>query len=220
MPKRALIEKRPWLLASLLAAMAFCALRLTALPGIWLLALPGLATGLLALYAWLQRAGRDSRHLAAMMAVAAVRDVALQIDLAVSALIFFVYHLLAIALYLRHPRGRTTATQKMAAVAMLLVTPVLAWLLPADRTLEPAVSLYGLALGGMASCAWMSAFPRYRVGVGAALLLASDLLVIGELGPLMGQQLPDVLAWPVYYVGQFLITVGIVQTLRRNDAAA
>jgi hypothetical protein len=58
------------------------------------------------------------------------------------------------------------------------------------------------------------------VGVGAALLLASDLLVIGELGPLMGQQLPDVLAWPVYYVGQFLITVGIVQTLRRNDAAA
>jgi uncharacterized membrane protein YhhN len=93
-------------------------------------------------------------------------------------------------------------------------------LLPADRTIASPVALYGLALGGMASCAWMSAFPRYRVGIGAALILASDLLVIAGIGPLMGQQLPDALAWPLYYVGQLLITVGIVQTLRRNDAAA
>jgi len=80
------------------------------------------------------------------------------------------------------------------------------------------VALYGLTLGGMASCAWMSAFPRYRVGIGAVLLLSSDLLVIGGLGPLMGQQLPDVLAWPIYYVGQLLITVGVVQTLRSRSA--
>jgi uncharacterized membrane protein YhhN len=72
----------------------------------------------------------------------------------------------------------------------------------------------------MAACAWMSAFSRYRVGIGAALFLASDLLVIAGLGPLMGQQLPDVLAWPLYYIGQLLITVGVVQTLRRNASAA
>jgi uncharacterized membrane protein YhhN len=220
MPKRALIEKRPWLLASLAAAIAFCALRLTPVPGLWLIPLPGAATAFLALYALLQRGGRDGRHLAAMMAVAAARDVVFQVDLAVSALLFFTYHLVAMALYLRHPREHTTATQKAAALAMLLLTPALAWLLPADRTLEPAVALYGLALGGMASCAWMSAFPRYRVGIGAALLLASDLIVIAGLGPLMGQQLPDAIAWPLYYVGQLLITVGVVQTLQNRDAAA
>ena len=217
MANRALIEKRPMLLASLLAATAFCALRLTAIPEIWLIALPGLATGFLALYAWFQKAGRDGGYLVAMMAVAAVRDVMFQVDLAVSALIFFVYHMLAMSLYLRHPREHTTATQKATALAMLLLTPVLAWLLPADRAIAPPLGLYGLALGGMASCAWMSAFPRYRVGIGAALVLASSLLVIAGIGPLMGQQLA--LAWPLYYVGQLLITVGVVQTLRRRNPA-
>lgn len=216
MSNRALIEKRPWLLASLAAASAFFALRLTRVPDLWVIPLAGAATGFLAVYALRQNAGSDTRYLAAMMVVAAVRDLIFQIDLAISALLFFAYHMLAIALYLRHPRAHATATQKAAAVAMLLVTPVLAWLLPADRTLAPPVALYGLALGGMASCAWMSAFPRYRVGIGAVLLLASDLIVIAGIGPWKGQQLPDAIAWPLYYVGQLLITVGVVQTLRQR----
>jgi len=66
----------------------------------------------------------------------------------------------------------------------------------------------------------MSAFPRYRVGIGAALFLASDLLVIAGRGPLMGDSLPDNLVWPMYSVGQFLITVGVVHTLRRRSARA
>ena len=218
MAKRALIEKRPWLLASLAAAILFCALRLTRTPELWLVPLPGVATGLLALYALLQRAGSTSRHLAAIMTVAAVRDVLFQVDLAISALVFFVYHLLAISLYLRHPREHATATQKAAAVAMLVLTPIVAWSLPADRTLAAPMGLYGLAVGGMAACAWMSAFPRYRVGIGAALLLAFNLIVIAELGPLMGQEVPDLLSWPLYYVGQLLVTVGVVQTLRSRSA--
>ncbi|MGZ3234704.1 MAG: lysoplasmalogenase family protein [Croceibacterium sp.] len=219
MARQALIEKRPLLVASIAAAILYCALRLTRVPELWFMPLPGAATGLLALYALLQKGGRDGRHLAAMMAVAAVRDVVFQFDLAISALLFFVYHMLAMSLYLRHPRQRTTATQMAAAVAMLLLTPVVVWLLPADRTIALQVGLYGLALGGMASCAWMSAFPRYRVGIGAALILASDLLVIAGIGPLTGQQLPEALAWPLYYVGQLLITVGVVQTLRRGNRA-
>ena len=63
----------------------------------------------------------------------------------------------------------------------------------------------------------MSAFPRYRVGIGAVLLLAYNLLVIAGLGPLTGQQLPDAIEWPLYYVGQLLITVGVVQTLRKRE---
>ena len=45
MAKRALIEKRPWLLASVAVAILFCALRLTRVPELWLLALPGAPPG-------------------------------------------------------------------------------------------------------------------------------------------------------------------------------
>lgn len=219
MPKRALIEKRPWLLASLAAAIAFYALRLSPTPELWLIPLKGAACALLAIYAWLQ-GRRDFRLLAAMMAVAAIGDMAIEFDFGVGALLFFVYHLLAISLYLKHPREHPSATQKAAAVAMLLLTPVLAWLLPADRAAAWSTALYGLALGAMAACAWMSAFPRYRVGIGAALFLASDLLLLAGIGPLAGQAMPDAAVWPLYYVGQFLVTGGVVQTLLRQASRA
>jgi len=220
MPRQALIEKRPLLVASIAAAIAYYVLRLATLPELWLIPLKGVPCGLLALYAWLNGGSRDSRLLALMMAVAALADMVLEIDFGAGAMLFFLYHVLAISLYLKHPREHATATQKAAAVAMLLLTPLLAWLLPADRALAWPTGLYGLALGGMAACAWMSAFPRYRVGIGAALFLASDLLVIAGRGPLMGDSLPDNLVWPMYSVGQFLITVGVVHTLRRRSARA
>ena len=217
MPRQALIEKRPLLVASIATAIAFYALRLSILPELWLIPLKGAACALLALYAWLDGGGRDSRLLALMMAVAALGDIAIEIDFNVGVLLFFLYHAIAITLYLRHPREHATPTQKAAAVAMLLLTPLLAWLLPTDRALAWPTGIYGLALGGMAACAWMSAFPRHRVGIGAALFLASDLLLIAGQGPLMGQGLADALVWPLYYVGQFLIAVGVVQTLRRRS---
>jgi uncharacterized membrane protein YhhN len=215
MPKRALIEKRPWLLASLAVAIAYYALRQSTSPELWLIPLKGAACGLLAHYAMLQGRG-ETRWLAAMMAAAALGDMVLEIDVGSGALLFFVYHMIAISLYLRHPREHTTPTQKGAAVAMLLVTPVLAWLLPADRNQAWPTAMYGLALGGMAACAWMSAFPRYRVGVGAALFLASDLLLLAGRGPMMGQDLAEALVWPLYYLGQFFITIGVVQSLGRR----
>lgn len=220
MPRQALIEKRPWLVASAVAAIAYYLLREAALPEIGVLALKGAACALLALYAWLQGRGRDLRFLAAMMAVAALGDVAIGIDFGAGALLFFVYHAAAISLYLRHPRERTTASQKAAAVAMLLLTPLLCWLLPADRAFAWTAGIYGLALGGMAACAWMSAFPRYRVGLGAVLFLASDLLLVAELGPLTGREWAETLVWPLYYAGQFLITLGVVQLANRDSGAS
>ena len=220
MAAHALIEKRPFLLASLAAAVAFYGLGYTHAPGLWLIPVKGAAVGLVALYALLQGGGRDGRLLALMMAIAALGDMAFEINLGGAILLFFLYHAVAILLYLRHPREHATPTQRAAAVAMLALTPVLFWLLPADRTIAWPVALYGLALGGMASCAWMSGFSRYRVGVGAVLFLASDLLIVAGYGPLMGQAGPQALAWPLFYPGQFLITVGVVQTLRRGGQAA
>jgi uncharacterized membrane protein YhhN len=206
--------------ASLVAAVAYYALRVSTVPELWLIPLKGAACAALALYALLDGTGRDRRWLAGMMAIAALGDMVLEIDFGSGALLFFTYHMIAISLYLRHPREQATPTQKAAAVAMLLLTPVLAWLLPSDRAMAWPTALYGLALGGMAACAWMSAFPRYRVGVGAALFLASDVLLIAGTGPLMGQDVAEALVWPLYYLGQFLITVGVVQALRRRSAAA
>ena len=61
MPKRALAEKRPILLASLAASLAFFALRQSPLvPEMFLIPLKGAAVGLLALYAAWRGTGRDA----------------------------------------------------------------------------------------------------------------------------------------------------------------
>ena len=73
------------------------------------------------------------------------------------------------------------------------------------------------SLGAMAAGAWASVFPRYRVGAGAALFLFSDLLLFAEMGPLAGSLVPQFLVWPIYYLGQLLIAIGVAQTLCKRD---
>ncbi|WP_159794343.1 lysoplasmalogenase family protein [Croceibacterium salegens] len=212
----ALSEKRPILLASMAAALAFFVLRQSPLPELFLVPLKGAACGLLALYAFMRHRGRDAYHLGAIMIVAAFGDIAMEVDRVAGALLFAGYQLGAIALYLRHPREHTATTQKIAAAAMLLLTPAICWLFPFDRSEALPAALYGLTVGGMAACAWLSAFSRYRVGVGAVMFLASDLLIIAGMGPLMGQQWQTWLIWPLYYLGQFLICIGVLDRLQRR----
>ena len=219
MPGRALAEKRPILLASMAAALGYFLLRQSPLvPEMWLLPLKGSAVGLLALYAFVRFREADARILGAMFVVAALGDMAIEWRPMAGAILFFGYHMLAIGLYLRHPREKLTNSQKTAALAMLLLTPAIFWLLPAERGDAWPAALYGLALGGMAACAWLSAFSRYRVGVGAVLFLISDLLIVAGMGPLMGEPLHQWLIWPLYYVGQLLICLGVVDRLRRSDS--
>ena len=219
MPKHALIDRRPWLLASLAFAVSYYFAREGAIPGAYLIAWKGAGVALLAVYAWLHAPGRDGKLLAAVMAFGAAGDMAIELSLQVGAAFFFAGHLIAIALYLRHRRPRLTQSQKSAAAALLLATPLIAFLLPADRSAAPMVALYALALGGMAAAAWLSAFPRYRVGLGAVLFVASDLLIFARMGALADSALPNLLIWPLYYLGQFLICVGAVGYLRRINPA-
>jgi len=219
MPRRALIDKRPILLASMAAALAYFVLRQSpVVPEMWLVPLKGCAAGLLALYAFVRFRMSDTRLLGAMFLLAALGDMAIEWDFIAGAIFFFGYHMIAIALYLRHPREAASGSQKTAAVAMLLATPAIFWLLPADRAMAWPTALYGLALGGMAACAWLSAFSRYRVGVGAVLFLVSDLLIVAGMGPLMGERLHQWLIWPLYYLGQLLICLGVIDRLRRAGA--
>lgn len=214
MPRRALIERRPWLLASIAAAIGNFALQDSAVPGLYLLVLKGLPVALLAIYALLRHAGRDANMVAAIMALGAVGDVGVELDLLAGGTAFACAHVLAIVLFLQHRREVLTPSQKLAGLVLVVFTPVVAWLLPAERASALLVAAYGLVLGVMAGAAWTSSFPRYRVGLGAVLFVASDLFIFAKLGPLANSPVPDWTIWPLYYTGQLLICTGVVGTLR------
>ena len=217
MPKRALIEKRPYLLASIAAALAFYFIRDAELGEIYVALVKGAAVGLLAVYAWHRSPSRDVHMIAGVMALGSLGDMAMEFWAEIGGALFFAGHLLALALYLQ-PHNRRNAhpfSQKAAAAALLVFTPAVSFLL----TNDPAVGLYGLALGAMAGAAWMSRFSRYHVGIGALFFVASDLLIFAQWGGAGLGDLPHWLIWPTYYIGQFLICTGVVQTLRRDHQA-
>lgn len=221
MPRRALVENRPWLLAALTAALAFYFLRENSLVGFrpiggtWLILLKGSAVGCLALYALRRCHATDARIMAVVLALAALGDMAIELWFEAGGALFFASHLAALSLYLRNLRPNPTASQKALAVALLIATPLACWQISGSAQ----VGLYGLALGGMAATAWMSRFPRYRVGMGAVLFVFSDLLIFANVGPLQASLVPDLLIWPLYFAGQFLIATGVIQTLRRDHQA-
>ena len=218
MPKRALIERWPWLVASLVAGVSYFFVKDGALAGLFKVAWKGAGVALLAVYALIRAPGTDGKLLAAVLALGAAGDMAIEISLEAGAACFFVGHIIAIALYARHRRTSLTPSQKATAVALLLGTPLIAFLLPTDRSTAPGVALYALALGGMAAAAWSSAFPRYRVGLGAVLFVASDLLIFARMGPLSASPLPGLLIWPLYYLGQLMICTGAVSYLRQRPS--
>lgn len=212
MPKRALIEHRPWLLASIIAAVAFYFLRDGTLADIWKAAIKGLAVGCLAFYAIKRGAGTNATLIALVMMFGALGDMAIEFDFGLGGALFLVGHLIAIWLYLRHPREHHLPSQMALAGLLLVLTPLVSWILSGD----PLVTLYSAGLGAMAATAWISRFPRYRVGLGAVLFVFSDWLIFSRMGAIDLGDVPQYLIWPLYYAGQFLIATGVVQTLRHE----
>lgn len=218
MPKRALIEKRPWLLASLAAGISFWFVRDIGLPGIQLMAWKGAGVALLAVYALMRHKGTDANTIAGIMALGALGDVLIEIQLEWGAIAFLIGHLVAVWFYWRHRRASLTPSQKLAALALLILTPTVAFLLPTDRSAAPLIAVYALGLGAMAASAWTSSFSRYQVGLGAVMFVASDLLIFSRMGICASSPIPGLLIWPLYYFGQFLICTGVVGELRRREA--
>ncbi len=214
MPKRALIDKRPWLLASLIAGISYYFIRGDVVPDIYEWAWKGAGVALLAVYALSRHQGTDSRQIAAVMAFGALGDVLIELQLEWGAAAFLLGHLVAIQLYLRHRRPSLETSQKVLGLTLAMLTPLISWRL----TGSAMVAVYALGLGAMAGAAWTSSFPRYRTGIGAVLFVASDLLIFARMGVLQQSPLPDLLIWPLYYFGQFLIVTGVVGELRRRSA--
>lgn len=217
MARRALVDVRPYLLLSVIAALAFYYLRWTSLPGVFLLPIKGAAAGFLAIYAATRHSSADARLLAWGFGFAALGDMAGEVDLQIGALLMFLYMMLTVGVYLQNRRARMTRLHSWICGVTVILTPILAYVLPAGRTVALPVGFYGLSLGAMAASAWASSFPRLRVGAGAMLFLVANLLLIAGMGPLEGSEIPTILAWPTAYLGQLLICIGVIQTLRKRD---
>lgn len=212
MPKRALIEQRPWLLASLIAGISYWFVAGSWIPGLYLIAWKGAGVGLLAVYAWRHHPVPDAHRIALVMALGALGDMVLEVNFAGGAMAFLLGHLAAIALYLKHHRRVMHKAERPTTAALLLAVPIASFAL----TRRPEVALYALGLGGMTSAAFASDFPRSRVAFGAAMFAVSDLLIFARMGPMAESAIPHLLVWPLYYFGQFLITVGVIGALRRR----
>lgn len=215
MAKQALIEQRPWLLASIAAATAFYFLRDNPIgEGTWGILAKGASVGLLALYALVRvphdRRGIDGAILVLALVLAAAGDMAIEIDFTVGGAFFVAAHCAAVVLYLRNRHQRPSPVQKMVGLALLVGTPVVSFILSG----QAIVAIYASFLGAMAAAAWMSHYPRYRVGTGAVLFVISDWLIFSRMGAYDLGPLPDLLIWPLYFVGQVMIATGIVQCLR------
>ena len=212
MSDQSLIDRRPWLLASIAAAIAYYLMMAQPMGEVWLILLKGSGVALLAVYAFERHPSSDAKLLALVLLLSAAGDMLIRLELMWGGAAFFASHLAAMTLYLRNQREHSTPSQKALAVMLLLFTPLICWLLTRDL----GVTSYGLALGGMASTAWMSRFTRYRVGLGAVLFAISDFLIFYGLGGPDAAKIADWLVWPLYYFGQFLIATGVIQTLRKE----
>ncbi len=210
-----LAHKRPWLLASLLAGLSY--------PATWLL-LPFegnifaivwkmAAVGLLVPFALRRHHKGEFLLLAVMLAFYALGDGLIELSMIAGAVVFAIGHLVGIAIYVRHRRVGAALSQKLLAVTILFLTPVIAYGLPGSPEEGLQVAAYSVILAAMAAMAWSSNFPRYRVGTGAVLFVISDLLIFAELGPLADSKMTKIAIWYLYYFGVFLIATGIAQTL-------
>jgi len=211
-----LAHRRPWLLASLFFGIIYPLPFLQVLPGLYLMIWKMVAVGLLVGYVLRRHHSGEFAMLAVVLALCALGDGLVEISLEAGAIAFSAAHILVIWLYSRHRRESQSASQKLLAVTVLIAAPIIAYAL--DDILAAA---YTALLAAMAAMAWTSSFPRYRVGIGAMLFVASDLFLFGrEGGILSAMPAINLIVWYLYYAGILLIATGIVQTLVKRGFQA
>lgn len=208
-----LAHKRPFLLASLAFGISYPLAAYLPVPGflvvLWKMA--GLA--LLVPYALRRHHQAEFMMLAAILGLCSLGDGLVEESLQLGGVAFALAHAASIWLYSRHRRVKPAFSQSLLALTLLVGVPVIAYLLPTDRALAVSAAVYSLFLSAMAAMAWSSNFPRYRVGMGAVLFVASDLLIFAREGPLAGWAPIGLLIWYLYYIGMVLIATGVVTTL-------
>jgi uncharacterized membrane protein YhhN len=187
--------------------------------GAWGAAWKTSGVALLALWAATRARGTDGWLIAGALALGALGDLLLEIVTGFTAggAAFAAGHVVAIILYLRNRRATLTSSQRLLGYVLAPATILIGALLAAPAGQALPVGIYAAFLGVMAATAWVSRFPRYRVGIGAILFVISDLLIFSRFGVLAGSVVPGLLIWPTYFAAQALIAWGVVQTLSSDQ---
>jgi len=183
-------------------------------PRVPMLIWKGAGVGLLALYAAMNARDAAGWLLTAVLALGSLGDVLVEVQLELGGASFALAWIVGIVLYRRFPRTELSDSQKGLAVSMILLVPVIGWIL----TREATAAAYCLVIAIMAACAWVSRFPRYRVGVGAVMLVVSDLFLFGRAGPYQFGGWSTYAVWITYFGGQVMVATGAVASLRRWHA--
>ena len=122
----------------------------------------------------------------------------------------------AIGLFLRHRRQSLASTQRALAIALFVMPALIAMLAGADYDL----GFFWLALGGAAGAAWASAFPRYRVGLGAIMIVLSRLLPTLIVQSDVQLSFLGLVSWALLYAGVFAAVTGVVEVLKQGGPPA
>jgi uncharacterized membrane protein YhhN len=204
------------LYAALLTGVSYLFFQNADLPT-WTMTLwKGAGVWFLAIFAMLMARNNDGWLLTGVMAFGALGDVLVERDDVLGGLAFAVAHVIAIALYLRNRRPNPAQSQLFLAFTLVLVVPVISWLFVRDAI----VVVYAVILSVMAATAWISRFPRYRVGIGAICFVISDLLIFARYGPLQNVNWPNYAIWAFYFGGQVFIALGVTKLLARNERSS
>ncbi|MGQ5262960.1 lysoplasmalogenase [Micromonospora sp. ZYX-F-536] len=181
---------------------------------------------LLAAYLWratAERGARPDRLVLAALAFSTGGDVALLGDgtgwFMAGMACFLAAHLCYLAAFTRH--GAATALRRTPLVAVplgyaVLTVVALTWMWAglADDGLAVPVAGYALALAAMASTA---ATQGWRVGLGAALFLGSDMVIAAGVAGMAQPPGAPVLVMASYAAGQALIVLGRAARTGRPD---
>ncbi len=196
------------LIAAILAGVSYLGCDVMGVTGSLAIPWKGAGVALLAVWCGLQARGPDGWLITAVMALGAAGDVLLETHgETAGAAAFIGGHIVAMCLYFRNWRPRITFSQRLLAALVVPFAVFIGFTLTGDLM----VAVYSFFVGGMAASSWTSRFPRYRTGIGAMMFLASDLLIFARMGPLEGAGWINAAIWVLYFGGQALIAVGVVQ---------
>jgi hypothetical protein len=204
-----------WLGALARSGIAFEAL--ADLPLTVLIPWKGACTAGLALSVYLSGQDGTRRLLALALAISAVADMILATRAMVPAgVLFSISHLIALAVFWRN-RAQPVAGARLACAIAIPVTSFGLSLLAIHGSNVPLFfALYPLLSGVMAAAAVLSRFPLWLCGLGAAVFICSDVLVLAWLGVLQRDPSFGYLTWLTYFGGYAMVARGAALGPRKS----
>lgn len=214
-----LAHRRPFLFISLIFGITFPLHVFFNMPDLAIIVWKMAAVGCLAFYALRNHHRGNFLILASFLGFYALGDGLVEFYIEIGGIAFAIGHIIAIYLFSRYRRPKLSPSQKILTLAIPIIVPFIAWAIvrsPTETGMDAA--LYTFLLAVMAAMAWSSSFSRYRAGLGAILFIFSDLLLFSRFKMGDDNMLLNFAIWYSYYFGVFLITIGIVQTIRKKGS--